>query len=833
DAIERVLPDRERPTSLFDAERLAEEVAGRALAFMRSEGWYAATVEPKAEDAPPRAQVQIQPGARFAFAAPEVRFEGVIDDASAAALMHVVRTKTSKVIVTVRSGEPSADAVQALWKDDLLNRLDLQPLGRRDVEQLAGAVLGGAVEPSTVQRLHTATGGNLLLLRELLFATTDSGALASTGGVWRWTPGALESPRLTELVEARIGYLREEERLALELIALGEPLELALLIDIAGREPVAALESAGLITSSRDGNRSYVRLHHPIYASVIVESLPPVRANGHRLTLANAVDRVGARRRNDVLRSTTWRLEAGEMPSLEVAVRAAAMANRLFDAPLAARLSEVALRAGGGLEAAVAYATAAVEQSRFADAVAALSPHRVELMTFEQALVYLPLVIQALGGLAGADDGLELLDRLVASDAYAQDRRVADLVSAMRANVHMRRREWDAVLHHGMPLLDGDDVDERVMLHAVNPVTMTLVLQGRTDTCLRVGEKAIEPALRLLDELPDALGWAASARVTAMLYAGRFDELNEFLQAVYEDALARGDDALIAQTTVGLGSSCLSRGLCQQAIDWLSKAAAVLRQGDPDGFAHMCLALLAEAQVYVGAIEGAKASLAEAARLPTLYATQSSTTLIVEARLATMEGDFVDAPKRLAAAAREGGFPPVEEVQILHHAIRMGLEDHDAYQRLDALAKGSEAACMQAWGAHARALLDGTGAALEAVAQQFGAMSMWLVAAECAAQASAAYRQEGLLDSARRAAALSQSSFARAEALPTQVLVHANAPAVLSKREREVALLAAKGMSNSDIAAQLVLSIRTVESHLYRVFDKLGVDRREDLAGLL
>jgi translocation and assembly module TamA len=99
DALERVLPDREAPQSLFDAERLAEEAAERARAFMRSEGWYAATVEPSAEDAPPRARVRIAPGARFAFATPDIVYEGAIDDASAAA--------ARKELASVAAGKPA------------------------------------------------------------------------------------------------------------------------------------------------------------------------------------------------------------------------------------------------------------------------------------------------------------------------------------------------------------------------------------------------------------------------------------------------------------------------------------------------------------------------------------------------------------------------------------------------------------------------------------------------------------------------------------------------------------------------------------------------------
>jgi len=54
-------------------------------------------------------------------------------------------------------------------------------------------------------------------------------------------------------------------------------------------------------------------------------------------------------------------------------------------------------------------------------------------------------------------------------------------------------------------------------------------------------------------------------------------------------------------------------------------------------------------------------------------------------------------------------------------------------------------------------------------------------------------------------------------------------PAVdLSDREMEVLKLAARGMSNKDIASQLFISMRTVQGHLSKVFDKLGVGSRTE-----
>ena len=51
---------------------------------------------------------------------------------------------------------------------------------------------------------------------------------------------------------------------------------------------------------------------------------------------------------------------------------------------------------------------------------------------------------------------------------------------------------------------------------------------------------------------------------------------------------------------------------------------------------------------------------------------------------------------------------------------------------------------------------------------------------------------------------------------------------ILSERELEVLKLAAKGLSNRDIAEQLFLSIRTVQAHLGNIFNKLDVGSRTE-----
>ena len=55
-------------------------------------------------------------------------------------------------------------------------------------------------------------------------------------------------------------------------------------------------------------------------------------------------------------------------------------------------------------------------------------------------------------------------------------------------------------------------------------------------------------------------------------------------------------------------------------------------------------------------------------------------------------------------------------------------------------------------------------------------------------------------------------------------------PGQLTPRERDVAALVAQGMSNSQIAATLVISPRTVETHVQHIMDKLGCGSRAQIA---
>ena len=95
-----------------------------------------------------------------------------------------------------------------------------------------------------------------------------------------------------------------------------------------------------------------------------------------------------------------------------------------------------------------------------------------------------------------------------------------------------------------------------------------------------------------------------------------------------------------------------------------------------------------------------------------------------------------------------------------------------------------------------------------------------------------------LVDAVRQAAAGTMTL--SPEAI-TPLLDAASAPQVegvervasLSDREAEVADLVAEGLTNADIAARLYLSLPTVKTHLARIFEKLAVTNRVQLALLV
>jgi DNA-binding CsgD family transcriptional regulator len=119
---------------------------------------------------------------------------------------------------------------------------------------------------------------------------------------------------------------------------------------------------------------------------------------------------------------------------------------------------------------------------------------------------------------------------------------------------------------------------------------------------------------------------------------------------------------------------------------------------------------------------------------------------------------------------------------------------------------------------------------LEATALALAEAGFNLYAAGCAGEASRAFRRDGVPSGATRCAALAIQLQDLCEGAESPRLVDLVDVAALTPRERDVTLLAAKGLTNRDIAEATSTSLRTVEGHLLRAYRKLGITSRAELA---
>jgi DNA-binding CsgD family transcriptional regulator len=119
---------------------------------------------------------------------------------------------------------------------------------------------------------------------------------------------------------------------------------------------------------------------------------------------------------------------------------------------------------------------------------------------------------------------------------------------------------------------------------------------------------------------------------------------------------------------------------------------------------------------------------------------------------------------------------------------------------------------------------------LTACAAVFGGWGHDLVAAELATAAEAVLRRSGSSAAAAQAAEQARRLRSRCPRAVTPLLGLAAGHLALTVREREVAALAAAGRSSPAIARSLRISTRTVDNHLGRVYTKLGLRGRADLA---
>ncbi|MGV9729664.1 LuxR C-terminal-related transcriptional regulator [Streptomyces albogriseolus] len=338
------------------------------------------------------------------------------------------------------------------------------------------------------------------------------------------------------------------------------------------------------------------------------------------------------------------------------------------------------------------------------------------------------------------------------------------------------------------------------------------------------------------------------------------EALLDFRSVAAHCALVQGDLRAAGTAVARLVRGAAGAGRLGQLRAWVYQARLLRRRGRPEDAAALLwqagavragydwltspswvLALLAGALAEAGRHGEALRTLAEArsaqragVRRPVLDDAIGFERAVVLAHAGDRSGAAAQALE-VADRAEAGGRLPAA-IAALHLAARATDAAPSAarVQRL-ALRCRAEEARLQA--EQVRALARGDAETLVAVAGRFRSLAALPAAAEAAEQAGRVHRAAGRRRKGRLASAAAQELCARfGGALPPWAEPGergTDATAALTTREREVAALAAGGLSNREIADRLVVSVRTVENHLHRVYHKLGVVQRAALSELL
>ncbi|HET9566688.1 MAG TPA: helix-turn-helix transcriptional regulator, partial [Mycobacterium sp.] len=275
----------------------------------------------------------------------------LLDDLSTFVVHQIVQRGAAKMILTVRDDEPIPTATQEIWKVGQFDRLDLKQLSLVETATLLSATLEGSVDSDAVQRLWKLTSGNALYLLNIVEQEVADGRIMHERGYWRWIGDPIMPPGLVDLIESRIGDLPTPVSDVIDVLAVGEPIELAALTRITDAAAIEEAETRGLITLEPAGSGIEVRVAHPLYGQVRRRRAPHSRLR--RLRGLVATELAASSDRDDigvVVRRATLSLDSDLTPDTDLLVRAAHGAVWLADLPLADRLAEAAIHAGAGPE---------------------------------------------------------------------------------------------------------------------------------------------------------------------------------------------------------------------------------------------------------------------------------------------------------------------------------------------------------------------------------------------------------------------------------------------------------------------------------------------------
>ena len=805
------------------------------------------------------------PGDRFAVytgflgllgaAAEERPLLVIVDDAhwldrgSADCLAFAARRLADKpvaMLVAARSDEAHAFGGRGI---------DQLPLGGLD-DAAARTLLSqrdGELRPAVAESLIEAAAGNPLALLELPGLLTDEQRAGSAPLEKPLPPGI----SLQRAFERRIGRLPEPEREALLTSATSFTPELAPIVaacDELGIEAGALerAEAAGIVVLSPER----IEFDHPLLRGAVYQGAPAAeRRRAHRALAAHTDEDARA-----------WHLAAaalGEDAEAADALEAAGFRAAARGAHAAA--SEALERSARltsdrearsrrifatGLEAALGGAFDRGESllelvTEIEDPVLRAHARRLQAMVTLNAGSRPALANHEL--LTEEAEAMASLDPTVAATLHSDAAVTAAVGGACALMLESAER--------GAELLPAD-ADPTSRCQVLSMLGMGLAVHGR----VAEAREALDEAGRLLPEV-EPLSPAAqsiSLGLGARLSTGQEDELRREATGLAAAAREAQTPGLLAYYGLLAADSAYRAGDPESADQDIAESVAIAEESGQGGPLSIGLVIAARAHAAAGRVEEARAEAARGIELaePVGY---GSTIVWAHAALGFCELglDRVDEAiaeleetERLASAA--GLAEPVSvpwEPDLVEAYCRAGraADAKRVSAKLSERARVCDTPLALALAARSEGLVSESGfdeTFERALALHAEATSPFERARTLLAYGSKLHRARRRVD-ARERLREAQDVFARLGAAPWEHRAEAELraagaierngatdPDALTAQELRVALAVARGATNREVAAELYLSPKTIEFHLGRVYRKLGIRSRTELAAM-
>jgi DNA-binding CsgD family transcriptional regulator len=735
------------------------------------------------------------------------------------------------LIGTRRDEQPIPPAVDSLMRSFDLQRFVVQPLDNEALAVAAEAVLGRRLDAHSLERLLDRSAGNPLYAKELVLqAITTASLHINPSGTVQLEMDTM-APRLIELVRQRIDDLAPELIEALELIAVAEPL-LDTDIERAGLiAPTTRLEQLGIVRLDRQADDLLIRVAHPLHGEVVRASMGELKRRHHLLAAAAIIRQRPLPWRDDPVRVALWELDAGRTPDRSDLIAAAERARAVADIPTTRRLAEAAHHCAPGVDSQVLLFESLFLLGEFdaAELVGAqpLPPDADVPTLITMMMTRMDNVLWGMGEPAAAEALVESYRPSLSSFGLES---IVDIPKAFIAAINGRSA-------HAVELLGDEPDNPMIFLLASTALINAAIQRGRFADARRMCRRAID----MLDAMRDPRG----------TMDGRFFVINEALVAADDgslrEAIATCDAAqpgVLAErlafmrcflASIG-GVTALRAGYLDRADAWFAELDAVTT----------VVPLPAGRRLAVAGRAAVAGQRGDAAACRTMIDRFES----VRTNLRWMETEVrlgfawahigVDEPaaaRELARTAAKWAIDadePVDALCALVECCRLG-DGPWAASQLGHIATVTdlEGPSMAAFADLVRAHNTRRADLFADLAARLASLDHHLLAAETASIAARHFEAEGRRRDAERLTALANSELRYCPGAATPALSIVRSVSPLTKREMEIARMAADGHTSREIASRAFLSPRTVENHLHRVYSKLGVSTRDELSSRL